>query len=131
MKVFAEMHAIEKICGAGQIGPVRQTAGGFATLLLQSALCPYFKRVREVVDIRAMDVSRRNTFDIFDELRESASVYNTQHTDSVLKRKRKKKRKPVDVLCSDKHSTADYVRFLAHVDEPEVRHFMALSCTGQ
>ena len=80
-------------------------------------------RIRELLlDIRAMSVSRRNTFDIFNESREEASVYTTHDANSVLKKKRKKKKKPGDIPHTSDHIAAADVTSQVGPDEPEVRH---------
>lgn len=75
------------------------------------------------MDIRAMRVSRRNTFDIFDESREEASVYTTHDANSVLKKKRKKKKKKtVDIFHTSEQTAAADVTSQVRPDEPEVRY---------
>ena len=69
-----------------------------------------------------MSVSRRNTFDIFDESRVEASVYTTHDANSVLKKKRKKKKKPVDIPHTSEQIVAVDVTSQVGPDEPEVRH---------
>lgn len=69
-----------------------------------------------------MSVSRRNTFDIFDESREEASVYTTHDANSALRKKRRKKKRPVHITRTSEHTAAADVTSQAGHDEPEVRH---------